>query len=54
MAMRRTRPTRAGRRARASSTADEVAAERLPPQATMGLLDYLSTHTLDEDYTFVS
>lgn len=27
---------------------------RLPPQATMGLLDYLSTHTLDEDYAFVS
>lgn len=28
--------------------------ERLPPQATMGLLDYLTTHTLDEDYAFVS
>jgi uncharacterized protein YlxW (UPF0749 family) len=28
--------------------------ERLPPQATMGLLEYLSTHTLDEDYSFVS
>jgi uncharacterized protein YlxW (UPF0749 family) len=27
---------------------------RLPPQATMGLLDYLTTHTLDEDYAFVS
>ncbi len=27
---------------------------RLPPQATMGLLAYLSTHTLDEDYAFVS
>jgi len=30
------------------------APERLPPQATMGLLDYLTTHTLDEDYAFVS
>lgn len=28
--------------------------KRLPPQATMGLLDYLTTHTLDEDYAFVS
>ena len=28
--------------------------ERLPAQATMGLLDYLSTHTMDEDYAFVS
>ncbi|MET0998733.1 MAG: DUF881 domain-containing protein [Marmoricola sp.] len=28
--------------------------ERLPAQATMGLLDYLTTHTLDEDYAFVS
>ena len=27
---------------------------RLPPQATMGLLDYLTTHALDEDYAFVS
>lgn len=27
---------------------------RLPPQATMGLLTYLSTHALDEDYAFVS
>ena len=27
---------------------------KLPPQATMGLLDYISTHTLDEDYAFVS
>ncbi|MEO7352658.1 MAG: DUF881 domain-containing protein [Marmoricola sp.] len=31
-----------------------VQPERLPPQATMGLLDYLTTHTLDEDYAFVS
>jgi uncharacterized protein YlxW (UPF0749 family) len=29
-------------------------AERLPPQATMGLLDYLTTHAMDEDYEFVS
>jgi uncharacterized protein YlxW (UPF0749 family) len=28
--------------------------ERLPPQATMGLLDYLTTHAMDEDYEFVS
>ncbi len=28
--------------------------QRLPPQATMGLLEYLGTHTLDEDYAFVS
>jgi uncharacterized protein YlxW (UPF0749 family) len=28
--------------------------QRLPAQATMGLLDYLATHTLDEDYAFVS
>ncbi len=28
--------------------------QRLPPQATMGLLAYLSTHTMDEDYAFVS
>src|SRR4051794_37793881 len=27
---------------------------RLPPQATMGLLEYLTTHSLDEDYAFVS
>jgi uncharacterized protein YlxW (UPF0749 family) len=27
--------------------------DRLPPQATMGLLDYLSSHTLDEDYAYV-
>ncbi len=27
---------------------------RLPPQATMGLLDYLTTHALDEDYAFAS
>jgi uncharacterized protein YlxW (UPF0749 family) len=27
---------------------------RLPPQATMGLLDYLTTHAMDEDYDFVS
>ena len=26
----------------------------LPPQATMGLLAYLTTHALDEDYAFVS
>lgn len=30
------------------------AGSRLPAQATMGLLDYLSTHTLDEDYAYVS
>ena len=28
--------------------------QRQPPQATVGLLDYLSTHTLDEDYAYVS
>jgi uncharacterized protein YlxW (UPF0749 family) len=28
--------------------------ERLPPQATTGLLDYLTAHALDEDYAFVS
>jgi len=27
---------------------------RLPPQAAMGLLDYLTTHAMDEDYAFVS
>ncbi len=27
---------------------------KLPPQATMGLLEYISSHTLDEDYAFVS
>lgn len=32
----------------------QAPAQRLPPQATMGLLDYLTTHTLDEDYAFVS
>lgn len=31
-----------------------VAPNRLPPQATMGLLDYLTTHALDEDYAFAS
>lgn len=33
---------------------EDTKPERLPPQATMGLLDYLTTHTLDEDYAFVS
>ncbi len=28
--------------------------DRLPAQSTMGLLDYLTTHALDEDYAFVS
>ena len=28
--------------------------DRLPDRATMGLLAYLSTHTVDEDYAFVS
>jgi uncharacterized protein YlxW (UPF0749 family) len=27
---------------------------KLPPQTTMGLLDYLTTHAMDEDYAFVS
>jgi uncharacterized protein YlxW (UPF0749 family) len=27
--------------------------DRLPPQATMGLLDYLTSHALDEDYAYV-
>ncbi len=31
-----------------------AAPNRLPPQATMGLLDYLTTHALDEDYAFAS
>ena len=30
------------------------APSRLPPHAAMGLLEYLSTHTMDEDYAFVS
>ena len=30
------------------------APKRLPPQATMGLLGYLTAHALDEDYAFVS
>lgn len=34
--------------------ADRPPSSRLPPQATMGLLDYLTTHALDEDYAFVS
>ena len=29
-------------------------ADRLPPQATMGLLDYLTSHALDEDYADVA
>ncbi|MET0999431.1 MAG: DUF881 domain-containing protein [Marmoricola sp.] len=29
-------------------------AARLPPQATMGLLDYLTSHALDEDYAHVA
>jgi uncharacterized protein YlxW (UPF0749 family) len=36
------------------ATRDDSAPQRLPPQATMGLLDYLTTHALDEDYAFVS
>lgn len=27
---------------------------KLPPQATMGLLDYLTAHALDEDYAYAS
>jgi uncharacterized protein YlxW (UPF0749 family) len=38
----------------ADSSTPEPASKRLPPQATMGLLDYLTTHALDEDYAFVS
>lgn len=30
------------------------AADRLPPQSTMGLLDYLTAHALDEDYAYAS
>ena len=37
-----------------ASQPEDTTPKRLPPQATMGLLDYLSTHTLDEDYAFVS
>ena len=29
-------------------------ADRLPPQATMGLLDYLTSTALDEDYAYVA
>lgn len=32
----------------------DSAPKRLPAQATMGLLDYVTTHALDEDYAFVS
>ena len=35
-------------------TAAPESDQRLPPQATMGLLEYLGSHTLDEDYAFVS
>ena len=35
-------------------TGEQAPPPRLPPQATMGLLDYLTTHTMDEDYAFVS
>lgn len=38
----------------ASQPPQDTAPQRLPPQATMGLLAYLTTHTLDEDYAFVS
>ncbi len=31
-----------------------MAAPKLPPQATMGLLDYLTAHALDEDYAYAS
>ncbi len=33
---------------------EETAPERLPPHATQGLLDYLTTHAMDQDYAFVS
>ena len=36
------------------AAAGQATAQGLPPQATMGPLDYLTTHTLDEDYAFVS
>jgi uncharacterized protein YlxW (UPF0749 family) len=46
---------RAGKPDRADSPAPtDTVLDRLPPQATMGLLDYLTTHTLDEDYAFAS
>ena len=32
----------------------DAAPTRLPPQATLGLLDYLTSHALDEDYAFVA
>lgn len=32
----------------------DVASTRLPPQATLGLLDYLTSHALDEDYAFAA
>ncbi len=31
-----------------------AASTRLPPQATLGLLDYLTSHALDEDYAFAA
>ena len=34
--------------------AEPKVATKLPPQATMGLLAYVASHTLDEDYAFVS
>ena len=34
--------------------AGDAAPRACPPQATMGLLDYLTTHAVDEDYAFVS
>jgi uncharacterized protein YlxW (UPF0749 family) len=36
------------------SPGEEAPPGRLPIQATMGLLDYLTTHAMDEDYAFVS
>jgi uncharacterized protein YlxW (UPF0749 family) len=35
-------------------TTPRPAADRLPPQSTMGLLDYLTAHALDEDYAYAS
>ena len=39
---------------RPEPTAQTPEPARLPPQATLGLLDYLTSHALDEDYAFVA
>ena len=39
---------------RGTDTRTRVGQRARPPQATMGLLEYLSSHTVDEDYAFVA